>query len=211
MKSKTVIGENIRILRQRRRLTLEELGNAIGVSRQTVQRYESGMIANIPDDRVEALSRALGTTPWALHGWEDRTGAAYGALPVGRRRIPLLGEVACGKPIFAAEEHDVTVCAAEDLEADFCLRAKGDSMTGARIYDGDLVFIRAQDVVENGQIAVVVVEDEATLKRVYYYPAQKKLVLSPENPAYAPLVYVGSELESIHILGRAVAFQSMIR
>ena len=83
-------------------------------------------------------------------------------------------------------------------------------MTGARIFDGDLVFIRAQDAVDNGEIAAVIINDEATLKRVYFYPEEGKLILSPENPRYAPLVYVKEELDSIKILGKAVAFQSAV-
>ena len=83
-------------------------------------------------------------------------------------------------------------------------------MTGARIYDGDVVFIRSQSSVDNGEIAAVIINDEATLKRVYYYPTEGKLVLSPENPRYAPLVYVGRELDSVKIIGKAVAFQSVV-
>jgi repressor LexA len=83
-------------------------------------------------------------------------------------------------------------------------------MIGARIFDGDIVFIRAQDTVENGEIAAVVIEDEATLKRVYFYPEKNKLILSPENPKYEPLVFIGSELNSVKILGKAVAYQSRL-
>jgi repressor LexA len=83
-------------------------------------------------------------------------------------------------------------------------------MIGARIFDGDIVFIRSQSSVENGEIAAVIIDDEATLKRVYYYPTEGKLILSPENPRYAPLVFIGEELEHIRILGKAVAFQSKI-
>ena len=83
-------------------------------------------------------------------------------------------------------------------------------MIGARIYDGDLVFIREQDSVDNGEIAAVIINDEATLKRVYYYPNESKLVLSPENPKYPPFVYIKEELNSIKIIGKAVAFQSVI-
>ena len=83
-------------------------------------------------------------------------------------------------------------------------------MIGARIFDGDIVFIRAQDTVENGEIAAVIIGDEATLKRVYFYPEKSKLVLSPENPKYEPLVYIGKELEEVKILGKAVAYQSRI-
>ena len=81
-------------------------------------------------------------------------------------------------------------------------------MTGARILDGDIVFIKKMPVVENGSIAAVIVGDEATLKRVYYYPQQKKLILNAENPKYEPFVYVGEELDTVRILGKAVAFQS---
>lgn len=84
-------------------------------------------------------------------------------------------------------------------------------MVGARIHDGDVVFIRKQPEVNNGQIAAVLIGDEATLKRVYYYPEKNKLVLSPENSAYEPLVYVGQELAEVRILGLAVAFQSRVK
>ena len=99
----------------------------------------------------------------------------------------------------------------ENIDADFCLRAVGDSMIGARIYDSDIVFIRKQTMVENGEIAAVVIDGEATLKRVYYFPEKAKLILSPENPKYEPLVFLGAELDEIQILGRAVAFQSVVR
>jgi repressor LexA len=109
------------------------------------------------------------------------------------------------------EDTEGAYVTAADTTADFCLTAKGDSMIGARIFDGDEVFIQQTDVVENGEIAAVVVEGEATLKRVYYYPEEQKLVINPENPAYKPLVFTGPELDTIHILGRAVAFQSKLR
>lgn len=97
------------------------------------------------------------------------------------------------------------------IKADFCLRVKGDSMINARIYDGDIVFIRKQDSVENGEIAAVIIGDEATLKRVFYYPEDSKLVLQAENSKYEPFVYIGEELNRIKILGKAIAFQSDVR
>jgi repressor LexA len=132
-------------------------------------------------------------------------------FPIERRRIPVLGEIACGTPILTDEQHDSFVMSGTNLDADFCLRAKGDSMIGARIQDGDIVFIKKSDMVANGEIAAVVIEDEATLKRVYYYPEKSKLILTPENPKYEPLVFMGPELDEIHILGKAVAFQSEIK
>ena len=84
-------------------------------------------------------------------------------------------------------------------------------MINARIFDGDIVFIKSTPEVNNGEIAAVVIDDEATLKRVYYYRNENKLVLSAENPRYAPLVYVNEELDSINILGKAVAFMSYVK
>lgn len=125
-----------------------------------------------------------------------------------KKRVPVLGDIACGEPIFAQEQYgDFIDCG---VDADFALTCRGDSMIDARINDGDLVFIKKQDMVENGAIAAVIIDNEATLKRVFYYPETKKLVLQAANPKYEPYVYVDDELENIRILGRAVAFQSML-
>ena len=123
----------------------------------------------------------------------------------------MIGSIACWKPISANEEKELYVEAGAEIEADFCLRAKGDSMIRARIYDGDIVFIRKQSMVDNGEIAAVVIDDEATLKRVNYYPEKNLLILKAENPDYEDLVYTGEQLDHIIILGKAVAFQSDVR
>lgn len=101
-----------------------------------------------------------------------------------------------------------TFDAGTNINADFCLKAKGDSMIGARIQDGDIVFIRKQSIVENGEIAAVIIDNEATLKRVYYEKDKNKLFLQAENPKYPPLSYEGEELDHIRILGKAIVFQS---
>lgn len=124
-------------------------------------------------------------------------------------KIPLVGTIACGTPILAEENIEDLISMPKHIHADFALQCKGDSMINARIFDGDIVYIRQQPDVDNGQIAAVLIDNEATLKRVYKYP--NKLVLQPENPAYEPLVYVGYELEQIRILGKAVAFTSTLR
>jgi repressor LexA len=131
--------------------------------------------------------------------------------PLHLRQYPVLGEIACGSPIIADEDSEGGYVTAADAHADFCLTARGDSMVGARIRDGDAVFIQQTDMVENGEIAAVIVDNEATLKRLYYYPEEQKLVLKPENPSYTPLVFCGEELNHIHILGRAVAMQCKLR
>ena len=129
-------------------------------------------------------------------------------LPIETKKFPLLGEIACGEPIFANEDRESYVVAGADIKADFCLRAQGDSMIGARILDGDIVFIKKQDIVENGEIAAVIIEDTATLKRVYYYKDKNLLILKPENPSYEDQIYTNEELDKIKIIGKAVAFQS---
>lgn len=125
------------------------------------------------------------------------------------KKIPLLGTIACGEPIFAEENLDGYTLCPEDVEADFCLRCKGDSMIGARIQDGDIVYIKQQQTIENGEIAAVLIDDEATLKRVY--KKGDSLILQPENPAYEPLIFVREEMNEIRILGKAVCFLSKVR
>jgi repressor LexA len=83
-------------------------------------------------------------------------------------------------------------------------------MIGAHIHDGDLVFFRSCETVDNGKIAIVVIGDEATLKRVYYAPERQQLILMPENPSYRPLVFVGAELEQVRIMGEALFVQSRL-
>ena len=203
------IGKNIAKFRTQQGLSMEELGQMLGVSRQTVFRYENGKIENIPHEKVEKIASALYISPALLYGWDNEE--APGTFKVRHRRLPMIGEIACGEPIYAQEEwgHYAEADGIED--ADFCLRARGDSMTGARIFDGDIVFIHAQNSLENGEIGAVIIGDEATLKRVYYYPDKQKLILLPENNAYEPLVYIGADLEEVRIIGKAVAFQSRVR
>ena len=131
--------------------------------------------------------------------------------PIGTVRLPVLGEIACGVPRYASEDRESYTLAGTDIRADFCLIAHGDSMTGARINDGDIVFIRKQDIVENGEIAAVVIGDEATLKRFFYYREKELLILRAENPKYPDLIYTSAELEAVHVLGLAIAFQSDVQ
>lgn len=201
---------NLKALRKERKLTLEELAKRLGTSKQTIQRYENGIIANVPPEKIERLAEALSVTPAELMGWSESKTDTDRIMPLSFKPVRLIGDIACGEPIYAEEQYESFAVVGEDVDVDFCLKARGDSMIGARIYDGDIVFIKAQDTVDNGEIAAVIINDEATLKRVYYYPNEEKLILSPENPRYAPLVYFKEELMGIKILGKAVYFQSKI-
>ena len=192
-------------LRKNKALTLEQVGNYIGVGKSTVRKWEQGLIKNMRRDKIAKLAELYNVSPDYLLGIETHV---EGVRPIRLKKFPMLGEIACGKPIFADEDHETYIDAAADIKADFCLTAKGDSMIGARIFDGDVVFIKEQPIVDNGQIAAVIIDDSVTLKRWYYYPDKHKLILTPENPKYEPLVYVGEELNSIRCLGRAICFMS---
>lgn len=206
------IGTKVKALRKSLGLTQKELADKCGYkSLTTINKIELG-INSIPLDVVEKLAKALQTTPSYLMGWDespkDELFNNSSIRPVTLKRFPMLGEIACGKPIFANEEHEAYIDASANITADFCVTARGDSMTGARIFNGDIIFIKEQSMVENGQIAAVVIDNEVTLKRWYYYPDKSKLVLQAENPNYEPFVYVGEELNTIRCLGRAVSFMS---
>lgn len=202
-------------LRIRQGLTLEQVGDYVGVGKSTVRKWETGQIANLRRDKIGKLAEALHTTPGVLMGWEDNDPAKRevpdGMLPIARNRIPLLGTIHAGEPTFAASEFEAYVEAGAAVRCDFALRVVGDSMINARIMDGDIVFIRQQDTVNDGEIAAVLIDDEATLKRVHRLP-QGMLMLQAENPKYPP-IYIGgdNETRNVRILGKAVAFQSDIR
>ena len=204
-------GEKIREARLKKGYTQTELAELLGYkSRSSINKIEvEGR--DIPRSSVIKFAKALDVTPAYLMGWEDEPKPEQSLYdrfdnlhPVKLKRFPLLGEIACGEPIYAEEDHESYVSADADIRADFCLKAKGDSMINADIHDGDVVFIRSQSMVENGEIAAVIIEDEATLKRVYYDRENNRLQLIAENPKYAPLVYTGEELNYIRILGKAV-------
>ena len=186
-----------------------ELSRRTGISKPRLSQYLSGVY--IPKaDAICLISQALGINEGFLLGTSDST-VLDKIEPTKFKALPVVGEIACGAPVFANEEDDGIVITDVDTDADFCLIAKGDSMKDARICNGDTVFIKKTNVVSNGDIAAVVINDEATLKRVYYYPESEKLMLIPENNSYEPMVYVGEELEKIHIIGRAIAFKSDIK
>lgn len=205
-------GQRMKDRRKAIGISAEKLADMLGVSPATIYRYENGDIEKVPGDRLGPIANALQTTPAYLMGWED----AAGILPVNimpmpeMKKVPLLGSIACGDPILAAENIEDYVDIPKHIKADFALTCKGDSMINARIFDGDVVYIRQQETVENGEIAAVLNDDgEATLKRVRIY--DDHVILEPENPMYPPRAFWNEDMNSIHILGKAVAFTSAVR
>lgn len=203
-------GERIRSRREALGMTQTELADALSTTKQNIYKYENGIISNIPSDKIEAMAEILKTTPAYLMGWEEETVLPPNIEPLGSmQKIPLVGQIACGTPILAEQNIEDYVDLPGHIRADFALTCKGESMIGAGIRTGDIVYIRKQEEVENGQIAAVMVGgDEATLKRVYTKPGVVQLVA--ENPNIAPVVFIGKEAEQIHIIGLAVAYTHVL-
>lgn len=194
-----MLNERIKKCRIQRNMTLLDVANALGVKEATVQRYESGEIKNPKRATVLELAKIFGCSPSYLMGWDEK----YSSSPNEKSgKLPLLGKIAAGQPILAAEDCEY-FSPIDDTRADFCLRVRGDSMIGAGIKDGDIVFIRKQESVDDGEIAAVLVEDEATLKRVYI--TDDSVTLISENPKYKPMIYTKKQCKNIRILGKAVA------
>ena len=191
-------------------LTVEELAHKMGYKdKSSISKIENGK-ADIPQSKIAAFADALQPPPAYLMGWEEQPEPKKPTIPPGfepmpkMKKIPLIGSIACGEPITAEQNIEKMVDVPENIRCDFSLTCHGDSMVDAGIHDKDVVYIRIQPEVENGEIAAVRIDGEATLKRVYYNPGT--LTLMPANPAYAPMIYTGSQLEEVHIEGKAVGW-----
>lgn len=208
-------------------ITQQAFADTCGVSKFSMSQYLNG--SNAPGNITAAkIANRFNVNPLWVMGFDverasdsDRFwsfaqsfNAAHPDLlnPVSTKKYPVIGEVACGEPIIANEEYDV-LSDGNDVKADAVVIARGDSMVGARIHDGDTIFVRFQDSVENGDIAVVIIENETTedaevtLKRFFKYGTDL-ILLKPENPSYEDMVFRGSEMNRLRIIGKAVAFQS---
>lgn len=213
-----MFGANLKKLREDSHLSQEQLADAIGVSKSTIGMYEQGKRMPNTNTILKDIASYFGVSIDYLVGFHpdgdkitDEDFTRLGLRHINRRRIPMLGKIACGEPIMCEEEYETFADSGADIDADFCVIAQGDSMINARILDGDIVFVRKQEMVENGEIAVVIVNDnEVTLKRFFYYPELNQVVLQSENPAYRPMIYMNEELSHIRVLGKAVAFTSSV-
>ena len=214
----SIVGLKIRSRRKELGMTQKELADKLGyTNKSTIGKIESG-INDITQSKVVAFAEALQTTPAYLMGWEDDQDTAPGlqivsaedlpnVLPIYKHAIPIYPAIACGTPIEANEHADYYAVSKEPIKASFAVIAKGDSMIDARINDGDVVFIEKCDMVDNGDIAAVLIDGAATLKRFYYNAEKQILTLVSENKKYEPMVYTGSDALDVRVLGRAVCAQ----
>lgn len=181
-----------------------ELADKTGIPKSALQRYATGQTEKIPIDRLEKIATAIGTSAAYLMGWEpnNRPPIPAGFSPMPETvLVPRIGRIACGDPITAeenVEDHDEVL---KSWHADFTLVCCGDSMI-PKIEDGDVVAIRSQPTVENGEIAAVRIGDEATLKRVFLHPDY--IELRPLNPEYDSIIRRREEMSDIRIEGLAV-------
>ena len=191
------IGERIKATRKRQRVSQVELAEKTHTLKQTLYKYENNIITNIPSDKVESIARALGVSPAYLMGWEDEPAKnLINISTLERKKYPIFGAVACGDPLVADDNETFEF---DDIGADFALRCKGDSMINARIYDGDLVFIRECELedIRNGEIAAVRIDHygDCTLKKVFYDNARHRVTLMPCNPESEPIIREGKDLD----------------
>lgn len=209
------ISSNIRYLRKKNGLSQEQLAERLGYkSFTTIQKWESG-VSEPPLKTVHALANMFHVdiddlTKSDLEQEKQPAAIPPGYLPLPKmKKVPLVGRIACGAPIMAEENLEGYVDAPVDCQCDFSLVCVGNSMIDANIHDGDIVYVRLQPTVENGEIAVVRIGDEATLKRVYL--TQDSITLIPANTAYAPVTFTGREMSEVHIEGKAIGYTHMFK
>ena len=197
-------------LRRSRNVTQRMLADYLNCTEQSVANYENGRrsadyetqlkIAEYFEVPLDYLFRGPSGSPIV---------SSIMSMPQMTQK-PLLGTISCGEPILSEENFEGYYDVPEMFSScDFILKCEGDSMIGARIQDGDFVFIKQQPTVENGQIAAILVDgSETLLKRVYI--SEQSIVLQAENPAYAPRIFNASEMQRVTILGRAVGYASVL-
>lgn len=196
-------GRRVKSARESIGLSQQDLADKVFTSKSMISSYENGL-SDPRQSMIPLLSEALNVSiGWLMTG-DDSTldYSSYGLLPVTKRKIPVLGNVHCGTPKYAEQEYMDLVDT--DINADFALIAKGDSMADVGIQDKDLVFVRRKPIVDNGKIAVVLIDEEAAIKRVH--KTGDTLILSPANQNYEPLIFDSSSKEDIKILGEVVAY-----
>ncbi len=202
--------ERMRSTMAEKEITQAELAKRTKIRASSISDYLNNRYEP-KQDKIYLIAEALGVDPAWLSG-RDNEGPAKkpweglkNIVPPEElevRKVPLLGTIAAGKPIFS-DEHIEAMVPCDDPKVDFALRIQGDSMIDAEYYDGDIVYIHSQPTADNGQIAAVRIDDSATLKRFYKNP--ESVTLMPANPAYEPMTFTADNCDSIAIIGIPVA------
>ena len=204
------IGQRIKSLRRAAGMTQEELGAKLGLKKAAIHKYETGLV-DLRSSTLEKLAAALDTTPAYLLGLEDPPLPA-GAVPYQpTQRIPILGRISAGLPIYA--EQNIEGYTFTDLNGGaeyFALRVSGNSMNAIGINDGYLIVVRRQEEVENGEVAVVMVGDEdATVKRFYATESTVTLMPQSTDPSFQPQIY-DLRRTKIKVLGKVVKVEFLL-
>lgn len=186
----------VKELRQRAGMQQKELAILLGVSRPTVSEWEHGK-KDPSKDRLIKLSQVFNVDIGTILGYDPLF------VPIRQNAIPIIGEIACGTPATAEENISGYADIPENVHADFALRCKGESMQPTFL-DGDLVLIRQQPDVEEGQIAAVNINGETTLKHVYHQP--DGLLLTADNPSFSPIYARPDSDGGIIIHGLAIGY-----
>ena len=228
------LGDMIKNYRSERHLSQDVIASRTGLSKAYISILERninpstgrppeptiktiGLVANAIDSDFDSVVSNL--DPDIVISLQEQAPMAFleykGEIPTGfspppeTYKVPRIGTIACGEPILAEENIEGYEDVPSNIHCDFTLRCKGDSMINARIFDGDIVYIRQQDEVESGEIAAVLIDGtEATLKRVRIF--EDHIILEPENPMYKPLVFWGEEMNRVRIIGKATHFMSEV-
>ena len=205
-----MLNERIKERRKELAMTQEVLARKTGYkTKGAISRIEKGE-RDLSQSQIVEFAKALNVSPAYLMGWDDEKDLSDIPgiiLPEKLKKIPIIGVIACGKPIFTEENYDGYFMLDKSLpQADFILKAKGDSMIEANIFSGDLVFFKRTPDVDNGKIAAVLIEDELALKRVT--KSEGILILQPCNQAYSPIVITEKDSKTVLILGEMVGVYS---
>ncbi len=205
------LGEKIKDLRLKEGLTLEDVAKKINTSKQTIHRYETGVISNIPAEKIEQLSKILNTTPSWLMGWDELDWKNDDISVIGeldyntKRMIPILTKISADTPMYDSDKIDGNVhIEFYDKSEYFALRIYDDSMNAANILKGSIVIARKQNSVLNGEIAVVLIDNEhAFVRQVSVSDNGITLIPQSFNHEHIPKIFELKD-KKVHILGKIV-------
>jgi len=195
-------GDKLKQKRLELGLTMQEVADKVGVSKPTIQRYESGIIDNMRKDKIALLAKALQVTPEFILGIHQDF--PLNVIPLGTmHRIPVIGSVHCGFGGEAVEDFlGYDMADVKNPEEYRYFNVKGDSME-TEIHDGNRALVHIQPDVESGELAVVIINgDEGCLKKVI--KQGDSIILQSFNPNYPPRIFSGEQLNELCIWGRVV-------